>query len=150
MHTYSHSLLSLYTRDLNKLKEELSLYKLETNIWRTEGHISNSAGNLTLHLIGNLKHFIGATLGNTGYVRHREVEFTAKNTARENLINDIDSVIIILTDVLGSLTNSDLEKDFPFAINDKKNSTAGTLMHLYGHLAYHLGQVNYHRRLLDK
>ena len=147
---YSQSLLALFTRDLNKLKEELSLYSDEAMIWKTESHIANSAGNLTLHLLGNLNHFIGATLGNTDYIRDRDAEFSEKNIPRHTLINDIDSTIGVLIDVLGSLSNEDLEKEFPLHIRDKKDSTGNTLIHLFGHLAYHLGQINYHRRLLDK
>jgi uncharacterized damage-inducible protein DinB len=150
MINYSTPILALYTRDLNKLKEELSLYTSESNIWKTSPGISNSAGNLALHLIGNLNHFIGATLGGTDYIRDRDAEFEQRNIPRHTLINDIDSTIGILIDVLGSLTNADLSQEFPLAIRDKKDSTANMLIHLYGHLAYHLGQINYHRRLLDK
>ncbi len=73
------ALIEIFERDLLKLKEEISLYKDENNLWVTEKQISNAAGNLTLHLIGNLNHFIGATLGHTGYVREREKEFSTKN-----------------------------------------------------------------------
>jgi len=147
---YSESLLALYTRDLNKLKEELSLYTNESNIWRIEPNISNSAGNLTLHLLGNLNHFIGSELGKTGYIRDRDAEFEKNNIKRHTLIDDIDATIGMLIDVLGSLGNTDLDKEFPLHIQNKKSSTGNTLIHLYGHLAYHLGQVNYHRRLIDK
>ena len=150
MVNHSHALLALYTRDLNKLKEELSLYSNESNIWKTEHNISNSAGNLTLHLIGNLNHFIGATLGKTEYIRDRDAEFSEKSIARHTLIDDIDRTIGVLIDVLGSLSNEDLDKEFPLHIKDKKDSTGNMLTHLFGHLAYHLGQINYHRRLLDK
>ena len=150
MVNHSHALLALYTRDLNKLKEELSLYTDESTIWKTEPNIANSAGNLTLHLIGNLNHFIGATLGGTEYIRDRDAEFAEKNIARHTLIDDIDRTIGVLIDVLGSLSNTDLDKEFPLQIKDKKDSTGNMLIHLFGHLAYHLGQINYHRRLLDK
>ncbi len=66
-------LSEFFERDIIKLKEEIVLYKDETNLWKVENKISNSAGNLCLHLIGNLNHFIGATVGNTGYVRQREL-----------------------------------------------------------------------------
>jgi uncharacterized damage-inducible protein DinB len=147
---HSKLIQEFYDRDLHKLREELNAYNTEANIWKTEGNISNSAGNLTLHLIGNLNHFIGATLGNTGYVRHREEEFTQKNIARSELLKSLDATIVMVNNVLGSLSNEDLEKEFPLMKHDKRESTAHFLVHLYGHLAYHLGQVNYHRRLIDK
>ena len=149
MISYSSSLLSLFTRDLTKLKEELNAYSNEAAIWQVAPGISNSAGNLSLHLIGNLNHFIGATLGKTGYVRHRDLEFSSKDIPRATLIANIDSTIAVLTNVLGALSNEDLNTVHEF-MKDKQDSTGHFLIHLFGHLTYHLGQINYHRRLLDK
>ena len=146
---YSASLLSLFTRDLNRLKDELNAYKSEQAIWMVGPGISNSAGNLSLHLIGNLNHFIGADLGGTGYVRQRDMEFSQKDIARAVLIANIDKTIAILTEVLGRLSNTDLDAEREF-MKDKKDSTGYFLIHLVAHLSYHLGQINYHRRLLDK
>lgn len=146
---YSSSLLSLFTRDLTKLKEELKSYSNEANIWKIETGISNSAGNLTLHLIGNLNHFIGATLGKTGYVRYRDLEFSKKDIPRAELISDLDKTIEMLKAVLGNLSNEELDREHEF-MKDKQDSTGHFLIHLFGHLSYHLGQINYHRRLLDK
>jgi hypothetical protein len=150
MLSYSASFVTLFTRDLNRLKEELSLYSSEPAIWKVEPAISNSAGNLTLHLIGNLNHFIGATLGNTGYIRDRDAEFSKKSVPRLKLINDIDATIGMLIDVLGSLSNTDMDTKHAFMKTDKQDSTGHFLIHLCAHLSYHLGQINYHRRLLDK
>ncbi|WP_333862471.1 hypothetical protein [Sphingobacterium sp.] len=61
------TLKSLFHRDLKKLRDEIALYRLEENIWIVENSISNSAGNLCLHLIGNLQTYIGAEIGKTGY-----------------------------------------------------------------------------------
>ncbi|HEY5407636.1 MAG TPA: hypothetical protein VIJ92_11120 [Ginsengibacter sp.] len=76
------TIAALFERDINKLIEEINLYKNEEDIWKIKEGISNSSGNLTLHLLGNLNHFIGATLGNTGYVRERDKEFSLKNIPR--------------------------------------------------------------------
>lgn len=81
----TESLRSLYSRDLNKLKTEIEAYQNEENLWKTDKNIANSAGNLTLHLVGNLNHFIGAQLGNTGYIRHRELEFSLKDIPQAEL-----------------------------------------------------------------
>lgn len=139
----------IFERDLLKLKEEISLYKDENNLWKTEKQISNSAGNLALHLIGNLNHFIGATLGHTGYVRERDKEFSDKHVPREKILAGIDAVIPIVVNTLKSLPTEDLEKDFPLEKHGTIIRTDFMLMHLLTHLEYHLGQVNYHRRLLD-
>ena len=150
MVNYNESLLTLFTRDLNRLKDELNLYASESNIWKVEPNIANSAGNLTLHLIGNLNHFIGATLGHSGYVRVRELEFSQKDIARSVLIEKIDDTIIVLNEVLSKMSNTDMETEYAFMKPDKMDSAGHFLIHLFGHLAYHLGQINYHRRLLDK
>jgi uncharacterized damage-inducible protein DinB len=142
-------LIELFDRDLQKLKTEIELYKDEEKMWLTEEGISNSAGNLCLHLLGNLNHFIGATLGNTGYVRHREDEFSLKNIPRQDLIINIENTRLIVKTSLDKITAEDLEKTFPITIFERPVTTEMMLMHLTTHLAYHLGQINYHRRLLD-
>lgn len=141
--------IELYERDLQRLKTEIKLYKAEENLWLVQEGISNSAGNLCLHLIGNLNHFIGATLGNTGYIRHRDDEFSLKNIPRQDLITNLDNCILVIHETLQKLTAADLEKDFPLEKHGTIVDTGNMLIHLYGHLSYHLGQINYHRRLLD-
>lgn len=61
----TNTLVSLFERDLKKLITEIELYENESNIWRIEKKILNSAGNLTLHLIGNLNTYIGKEIGKT-------------------------------------------------------------------------------------
>ena len=143
------SLKSLFTRDLEKLKKEISLYSSEDKLWIVEKSISNSAGNLCYHLIGNLKHFIGAQLGNTGYTRQRDLEFSAKGIPRSQLLGEVDEVIAIIIKALDQLTDEDLARDYPIVVFEEKMSTGYFLVHLATHLNYHLGQINYHRRLLD-
>jgi hypothetical protein len=139
---------SLFERDINKLMEELMLYKNEEDVWKIKEGISNSGGNLTLHLLGNLNYFIGATLGNTGYIRERDKEFSLKNITRIQLVEDLKRTIEVIKKTLPRLSNQDLEKDFPVPLNDKTLSTSFVLLHLLAHFSYHLGQVNYHRRLI--
>jgi uncharacterized damage-inducible protein DinB len=146
----SKTLSAIFVRDLTKLKEELNLYSFEQDLWKTDAMIANSAGNLALHLVGNLNHFVGAVVGKTGYVRQREMEFTLKNIPRKKIIEDIDAVIIMLPQVLSSITDEVMSTDFPVKKHDETVTYEQMLVHLYGHLAYHLGQVNYHRRLLSK
>ena len=143
------TLMELFERDIQKLKTEINLYKDEDNLWIIKEGISNSAGNLCLHLVGNLNHFIGATLGNSGYVRHREDEFSLKNIPRQDLIMNIENCVLILNNTFSRLTEEELEKDFPLEKHGTIVSTTHMMLHLLGHLNYHLGQINYHRRLLD-
>lgn len=144
----TETLTQLFERDLKRLANEISLYKDESHIWTVQKDISNSAGNLCLHLLGNLNHFIGATLGHTGYVRHRDDEFSLKNIPRQDLLLNISNCLIIVTETLQKLPEEDLAADFPIEVFGKKDSTEYMLIHLATHLSYHLGQINYHRRLI--
>jgi uncharacterized damage-inducible protein DinB len=143
------ALIEIFERDLLKLKEEIGLYKNESDIWVIKGSIANSAGNLCLHLIGNLNHFIGAVLGNSGYVRDRAGEFARKDVTRDELISKIDETITIIKNTLANLSEGDFNKDFPVPKHDRIVKTDFMLLHLLTHFNYHLGQVNYHRRLVS-
>jgi len=139
----------LFKRDLNKLKNEIASYSNEDRLWIVDQEISNCAGNLCLHIVGNLNTYIGANLGNTGYIRHRELEFSLKDIPRSELLSQIDAVMIIVENILNTLTSEDLEKQYTQRVFEEKTTTGYFLVHLTSHLAYHLGQINYHRRLLD-
>lgn len=139
----------LFTRDLSRLRAEIALYKNEENIWMTEGSIANSAGNLCLHLVGNLNTYIGKEIGKTGYVRNRDLEFSLKNVPRAELLHKIDDTIRVVNASLHNLDESDLANEYPALVFEEKTSTLYLLMHLATHLTYHLGQVNYHRRLIE-
>ncbi|MFD1630242.1 DinB family protein [Pseudopedobacter beijingensis] len=144
------TLQTLFERDLNKLKHEIDSYQDERKLWHIEKGIANSAGNLCLHLIGNLNTYIGAEIGKSGYIRNREKEFSLKNIPKSALIHEIDKTKEIVINALEKLTEKDLEKEYPILVFDKKTSFAYFLTHLTTHLAYHVGQINYHRRLLDQ
>jgi hypothetical protein len=144
------SLQNLFERDLNKLKTEIEAYQNEQNLWLVDGTVSNSAGNLCLHLIGNLKTYIGFTLGNIPYVRDRPLEFSDTNVPRTELISAIEETQMIVNKTLSGLTEAQLLEDYPMDPDKDEATTFYYLIHLSLHLAYHLGQINYHRRFLDK
>ncbi len=143
------TLKKLFSRDLAKLKKEIELYQNEKAIWNIEKEIANSAGNLCLHLIGNLNTYIGAEIGKTNYIRNRPLEFSTKNIPRDELIGMIENTIFVVEESLGKLTVEELENEYPLLVFEKKTSIEYLLVHLATHLTYHLGQINYHRRLLD-
>ncbi len=144
-----NDLTTLFHRDLNKLKSELSQYRDERNIWAVPPGITNPAGNLALHLIGNLNTYIGVELGFTNYVRHREQEFSLRDIPRAELIAQIDATILVINQTLPNLPPALLEKEYPLLVLKEKTSIGFFLVHLSTHLGYHLGQVNYHRRLVE-
>ena len=143
------TLKTILNRDLLKLKAEIELYKDEKKIWLIDKNIANSAGNLCLHLIGNLNTYIGKEIGQTNYVRNRDLEFSQKDVARTELVKNIDATDIVVQDALSKMKEEDLGKEYPLLVFDKKTSHEYFLVHLVAHLSYHLGQINYHRRLLD-
>lgn len=143
------TLIEIFERDLHKLKEEINFYKNERDLWIIEKEINNSAGNLCLHLIGNLNHFIGTTLGETGFVRDRENEFSAKNETRQNLTNEIEKTIETVKRSLNKLSDDAFDKNFPVEKHGKVVKMDFMLLHLLTHFNYHLGQINYHRRLIQ-
>ena len=142
-------LKKLFTRDLIKLRKEISLYKNENAIWLTDKEIANSAGNLCLHLAGNLNTYIGAALGNTGYIRNRDLEFSLKNIPKNELLKKIDDTITVIETTLEHTSEDQLAGEYPVLVFEHTTTTGYLLVHLATHLGYHLGQVNYHRRLLD-
>ena len=144
------SLKILFDRDLDRLKNELSSYKNESNLWEVKKNIANSAGNLSLHIIGNLNHFIGAILGGNGYVRDRDNEFHQKDVPVSHLLTDIDEVKTTIYNTLQGLSEKELSDNFPINVFGYEMTNLFFLIHLHSHLTYHLGQINYHRRLIDK
>jgi len=143
------TLQKIFKRDLEKLKQEIASYRNESNLWKVDKSIANSSGNLCLHLVGNLNTYIGAEIGKTGYVRNRDLEFSLKNIPQAQLVKMIEDTIVVVEDGLSKLNENDLEREYPLLVFKEKTSTGYFLIHLAAHLGYHLGQVNYHRRLLD-
>ena len=145
----TQTLKTLFHRELNKLKHEIELYKEENKLWIIDKGIANSGGNLCLHLIGNLNTYIGKELGGTSYIRNRDLEFSQKDIPRDELLKKIDETIQVAEKTLDTVTDQQLEEEYPIVVFAEKMTTGFFLVHLIAHLSYHLGQINYHRRLLD-
>lgn len=142
-------LTQIYERDLDKLKAEIAAYTDEADIWKTAEGITNPAGNLALHLAGNLNHFIGAILGGSSYVRDRDLEFSSAAIPRDALLTGIDKTRAVVTRTLEKLNDEELAKPYPIEVFGEPMTTEFFLTHLATHLSWHLGQINYHRRLLS-
>lgn len=140
-------IIGLFKRDLDRLLVECDQYTDHQKLWVRSGSISNPAGNLILHICGNLNHFIGKILGGTGYERDREAEFAQQNLPHQQLRQIILKTDTTVTAVLSSLKEEDLVQPYPVEIAGLRMSVSSILIHLLGHLNYHLGQINYHRRL---
>ncbi len=133
-------------RDLNSLRDELRAYVDEADLWARPAGIPNSGGTLMLHLAGNLRHFIGAQLGASGYVRDRDAEFAGQPVPRAELDDRIAQAIAAVERTLASLPDDALDAEYPLVVGGVRIPAGLFLTHLATHLAYHLGQVDYHRR----
>lgn len=143
------TLSQLFARDFESLESEIFEFNNPDNLWITGPGITNSSGNLALHLAGNLEHYLGAVLLNSGYVRDRDFEFGGK-VDKDELISRIRSARKSVQQTLNQLTTDDLNKKYPLEPFGFEMTKEYFFMHLYSHFSYHLGQINYHRRLLDR
>ena len=145
----AETLRILFNRDLERLISELELYKSEANIWKIKGEIRNSAGHLCLHLVGNLNTYIGKELAGTRHIRNRELEFSSQPVPRQELINKIGDTTNIIDLTFKDFNERLMQAEYPVVVFDHATSTEYFLVHLATHLNYHLGQINYHRRLIE-
>jgi hypothetical protein len=148
MNTFFQSLEKILLRDLDKLEGELKQYPDEASIWKLGGLIKNSAGTLCLHLCGNLQHYIGVGLGKSNYVRNRDNEFAARNIERKTLLEEIGRTREAVKNALHKADPAILETEYPLPVFDYPMTVQYFMIHLAAHFEYHLGQVNYHRRML--
>jgi uncharacterized damage-inducible protein DinB len=145
----TNSLNKVIQRNLQQLKKEISAYDNEKDLWLMAGEIPNSAGNLCLHLCGNLQHYIGTILGDSGYIRQRDAEFSTKDVPIADLQLLIDATMEAVSRTLEEFDQKKLAEDYPQQVFGTPMTTEYFLIHLAAHLGYHLGQINYHRRILS-
>lgn len=148
MNSIIQSTIDLINRDLDNLVEEINAYEHESDLWKLKSGINNSAGNLCLHVCGNLQHFIGAWIGGDGYIRNREDEFALKDVPRDQLLDEIVAARKSVTNALQNMPENQLDEIYPKKVLGKPMTHTYFLIHLTAHLNYHLGQINYHRRLI--
>ncbi|GIV35650.1 MAG: hypothetical protein KatS3mg032_0029 [Cyclobacteriaceae bacterium] len=146
---FINNLIAVFNRDLQQLQKEIEAYPNEEALWRLAGEIKNPGGNLCLHLCGNLQHFIGHVLGGSDYRRNRDYEFSARHVPRATLLKETETTRTVVGQTLSALNPSTLLKPFPAELPMGQVTTSFFLLHLVAHLNYHLGQVNYHRRLIE-
>ena len=137
-----------FARDLKSLKREIAAYPDERDLWKTPPGISNSGGNLALHLAGNVRYFIGAVLGANGYVRDRNAEFNRKDVPRAEVLTEIEAAFAAMRKGLSLVTEADLARPYGQPIGGQQLTIGDALLHLLAHLTYHLGQIDYHRRIV--
>ena len=142
-------LIKIFDRDIARLKSEIEAFTNEDNLWRTAGTTKNPAGNLCLHLTGNLRTYIGKNLGNFDYVRDREAEFSRTGIPKQELVQLIEDTRMVVGASLKNLDEMQLQETYVEELFGAPMSNGFFLIHLIAHLSYHLGQVNYLRRVLE-
>jgi hypothetical protein len=142
----SNELSALFARDLTRLIQELKAFPDTASLWKTAPGVANAAGTLALHLEGGLRHFIGLRIGKIAYQRDRPLEFSARGVERDEIIVRLEAVRDSIPGVIAALSDAELDTIDPDNGTDKPLSARQWLIHLYGHLNYHLGQVDYMRR----
>jgi hypothetical protein len=146
--SFLKELIPLYDRDLKALRNEIESYPDDASVWKMTPGINNPGGNVFLHLMGNLNTFFGAVYANTEYVRDRPLEFSATGISRAKLVAMLDEIHPIVLQVLRDFPSEKLGEIYPIKIFDEEKTVSYIFIHLETHLAYHLGQINYHRRIL--
>jgi hypothetical protein len=139
---------TVITRELKALRREIESYPSEPSLWEIAPGIANPGGNLALHLAGNLQYFVGNVLGKNGYVRNRDAEFGDRDVPRAELLREIDNALAAVELAMSKIAETDLATPYPEKVGGVSSSTGAFLAHFATHLAYHLGQVDYHRRIM--
>jgi len=142
------TVLRLLHRDLAAIQREILAYPDDDTLWRVVPGIANAGGNLALHLAGNLRHFVGAVLGGTGFVRDRDAEFSTRAGTRRDVANEVADAMAQTTRTLRALDAARLDENFPIVMGNVTLRTDVMLVHLATHASYHLGQIDYHRRMV--
>jgi uncharacterized damage-inducible protein DinB len=135
----------LFAREISTLRREVELYPDDDLLWKEVPGCPNSGGHLALHLVGTLRHFIGAQMGGSGYVRDRDAEFATRTGEKASLLREIDRAAAEVDKALSELTPAQLDEWVILAAYGSLKRELW-LLHLHVHLAYHLGQLDYHRR----
>lgn len=148
MMSLADSLAAVYARELATLKLEVEAYPSDQDLWRIVPGIANPGGTLALHLAGNLQHFIGAILGGTGYRRDRDAEFGDRSVPRQAILERIEEASRVVPKTVAGLGPEVFDAEYPDPVAGVRLNTGDFLIHLAAHLNYHLGQLDYHRRIV--
>ena len=148
--SFTSDLASLFARDLAKLVEQIRAFPSDEAFWETPPGITNSAGTLAVHLDGNLREYIGRQLGGVSYTRDRPAEFSARGVSRDESIARISELCGVIPSIVEGLSEAQLDAIYPDVVFDAPMQTRWFLLHLYGHLNWHRGQMDYVRRIVTR
>lgn len=128
------------------LKEYLDKIRLavagldEEGIWWRPAPGTNSAGNLMLHLSGNLTLWILVAVAGERHERRRSEEFRADRTAtKEELLGKLGATVERAAEVVAGLDAAALAR--PVAVQGYDTDVLAAVFHAVEHMAYHTGQI---------
>ena len=145
-----NDLAKYFDANLGKLRKEVEAFTGDETFWSIRDGVTNSPGNLTLHLLGNLNHYVGAKLGRSGYIRNRPLEFSSAPLPRQEIVDRIEQTRDVVFRSIEGLSDEDLRSDYSADEGDEIRPVAAELVRILTHFNYHLGQINYYRRLSSK
>ena len=143
----STELASLFARDLARLVRQLDAID-DRHLWQIGPGVTNSSGNLLLHLNGNLREYIGRQIGGVPYQRDRPREFAARDIPRAEVASALGGLVELIPAVLGQVAEGQWDQLYPENVLGQPLTNRQFVIHLFGHLSYHLGQIDYLRRIL--
>ncbi|MDQ6829630.1 MAG: DinB family protein [Gemmatimonadota bacterium] len=141
---------SILKRDIAALRRSVEAYPDDASVWAERPGFPNVGGTLVLHLAGNLQHFVGAVLGKSGYKRDRDAEFARRGVSREALLAELDAADRAIDQGMAAVSEEMLAAPYPIEVAGRTVATGDWLIHLTTHCAYHLGQLDYHRRSVTR
>jgi uncharacterized protein DUF664 len=142
------TIAAIMSRELKTIERELNAYQNDDQVWALPAGLPNSGGTLALHAAGNLRHFIGTVLGGGSFVRDRDAEFSRRDVPRAELIDGLRQAEKAVRDTLASIDPARLSDPYPIPVANRRVNTGEFLTHLATHLAYHAGQLDFHRRVV--
>jgi len=148
MMSTASDLAFLFSRDLTRLGQQIEAFPNDETLWETLPGVLNPAGNLALHIEGNLLEYVGRQLGKLPYKRNRELEFSLRGISKHEIGTRIAELRLSIPAVIQNLSTEQMELEYPEVVLEVATTTRQFLIHLYGHLNWHLGQIDYLRRIL--
>ena len=142
------TLRTMLQRELASVRKSIEAYPDEKSIWAERPGLPNSGGTLALHLAGNLQHYYGALLGETGYVRQRDLEFSRRGVPRKELLAGLDAARLAIDAGMKAVTPERLTDPYPEQLGGHTLTVGEVIFDMESHLAFHLGQLDYHRRVV--
>ena len=132
---------TIHYLELNPLRIENCLHRLtEEQVWLKPNEVSNSIGNLILHLCGNMTQYVISGLGGAPDHRERAKEFAVEGGfTKSALLEKFKNTTTQAISVLEKTTSEELQ--LTRNVQGFEMTGIGILIHVTEHYSYHVGQI---------